>query len=101
MLSRIASPTSLVTLATLASAAALMLLAPGTARADTLNVPSPAYPTLQAAIDAAQPGDTVLVAAGVYRESLHWSNKDLTLRGAGADSTVINPDASLGGPGTG
>jgi hypothetical protein len=38
------------------------------AYAATLNVPA-TYSTVQAAINAAQPGDTVLIAAGVYNET--------------------------------
>ena len=35
----------------------------------TLNVSSPAYPTIQAAIDKACDGDTVLVEDGIYTGS--------------------------------
>jgi parallel beta-helix repeat protein len=38
--------------------------------------------TIQAAVDAAEPGDTVLVPPGTYRESVLIDKSDLTLRGS-------------------
>jgi subtilisin family serine protease len=35
----------------------------------TRHVPSPAYPTIQSAVDASRSGDTVLVHPGLYRET--------------------------------
>ncbi|MFF1453684.1 nitrous oxide reductase family maturation protein NosD [Streptomyces sp. NPDC058274] len=46
--------------------------------------------SIQKAVDAAQPGDTVLVTPGTYRESVKVSTPGLTLRGMGRD-TVIEP----------
>jgi len=59
------------------------------ATGNTLNVPAQ-YPTIQAGIDAATHGDTVLVAAGAYTENLVWQNKSLALIGAGADVTTVD-----------
>jgi parallel beta-helix repeat protein len=50
------------------STIALLLLA-GPLWADTLHVPKD-HPTIQAGIDAAKPGDKVLVEPGTYRESV-------------------------------
>ena len=50
------------------------------------------YPTIQAAIDAAQPGDEILIAPGVYRELLDPENKSLTLIGAGPEQTILSGD---------
>ena len=53
------------------------------------------HSTLQAAVNAASPGDIVLVAAGTYRgagnHDIDFGGKGLTVRGeAGARSTVID-----------
>ena len=60
----------------------------------TLHVPGDAA-TIQGAIDAAQPGDTVLVAPGTYRENLDYDGKAITVRSvAGAATTVIDGGAT-------
>ncbi|MFG2225065.1 nitrous oxide reductase family maturation protein NosD [Streptomyces sp. NPDC048644] len=46
--------------------------------------------SIQKAVDAAEPGDTVDIAPGVYRESVRIDKPGLTLRGAG-EWTVIRP----------
>jgi len=47
----------------------------------TLQVPQD-YPTIQAAIDAALPGDEIVISPGTYEGGL-FIDKDLTLRGEG------------------
>ncbi len=48
------------------------------------------YASIQAAINAAHPGDTITVAAGMYTEQI-IIDKDLTLQGA-TGATIVAPD---------
>jgi parallel beta-helix repeat protein len=79
------SPRSLVV-----TLAALMLVAwPGAAQADRGTAVGPGE-SIQAAVDAADPGDTILVF-GTHRENVAIQTDRLTLRGVGA---VILPPAT-------
>jgi hypothetical protein len=68
-------------------------LASTTARADDLVVPRD-FPTIQAAVNAAMPGATIKVRRGTYTEEIVIA-KDLTIRGAGVDVTVIRAPLTL------
>lgn len=87
----------------LAAAAALAMafsaVAPAGSAQSTVPKPSSlvvptSFPTIQSAIDAAAPGDTVQVLAGSYTEQLRIG-KSVTIIGAGMDSTIVRAPSSL------
>jgi hypothetical protein len=83
--------------AILASCAILGLVpcVPGLLAA-TLNVPSK-YATIQAAVDAAVDGDSVVVAAGSYTEpGIRMRGKRLSITGAGQDVTFLSSAPAIG-----
>lgn len=57
--------------------------------AAVITVPEDA-PTIQRAVDAAVPGDLVLISAGTYRESVTVSTPRIVLRGADRHAVVID-----------
>jgi Right handed beta helix region len=60
------------------------------ANAVTINVPAD-QPTIQAGVNAASNGDTVLVAAGTYTENINFLGKAITVTSsAGAKTTIID-----------
>src|SRR5438094_10590364 len=69
-------------------------LMPHTARAATINVPA-GQPTIQAAINAASNGDTVLVAPGTYYENINFMGKAIAVTSSGGPAvTTINGNAA-------
>jgi hypothetical protein len=48
------------------------------------------YPTIQSAVDAASPGDLVLVAPGVYKEEVTVTTPSLVIRGSDRNAVVID-----------
>ncbi len=78
-----------------ALAAFLFALCPAAAWAATIAVPA-GQPTIQAALDAAGPGDTVEVADGVYSEKVVFTNGgslgggSLVLRAAAGASPILD-----------
>ena len=73
----------------------LLVACPSLVHAATLNVPSTAYPTIQSGVDAAQNGDTVLVADGTYsgpgNRDIDFHGKSLTVTSQnGPTKTIID-----------
>ncbi len=60
-----------------------------TQEAMTRNVPAD-YPTIQSAVDAANPGDLVLIEAGTYREEIAVTTERLVIRGVDRNETIID-----------
>lgn len=52
--------------------------------------------TIQAAIDAANPGDRVLIPSSVYSECLYLTDKSVSLIGEDADTTIVVPTNDAG-----
>ncbi|MDQ3572840.1 MAG: DUF2304 domain-containing protein [Actinomycetota bacterium] len=78
----------------LALAAACIAAIPvASARAKPIEVAPPGQPNLEEAIVLAEPGDVIVLPPGefVLTEGEALEEKDLTLRGAGAERTVVIP----------
>ncbi len=54
-----------------------------------LVVPSE-FPTIQGAVDSAQPGSTIVIRPGTYRESVHVTTSRLVIRGVDRFRTILN-----------
>lgn len=50
------------------------------------------YPTIQAAVDAATPGDLVLVGPGVYREEVKVATPSITIRGTDRNAVIVDAE---------
>lgn len=79
---------STVTLAILISCGLCLFFGVRSVKAATIIVPDD-YSTIQAAINAANSGDTVFVRTGTYSERL-VVNKTISLTGGSRDTTILN-----------
>jgi parallel beta-helix repeat protein len=73
---------------------ALGLVAIPAAYAASVIVVPTTRPTIQSAVDAASPGDTIIVRSGTFTEQV-TIGKSLTIVGAGAQATTIQAPAVL------
>ena len=59
-----------------------------------LEVPAE-YGTIQAAVDAASPGDLVLVSPGTYNETVNVATDEITIRGLDRNEVILDGDFEL------
>ncbi len=62
--------------------------------AHVIHVPADA-PTIQTAVNAARPGDLVLIAPGVYHEAVRVTTADITIRGEDRNRTILDGQSKL------
>jgi len=75
--------------------AILSILVCGSAMASTINVPAQ-QSTIQAGINAAVNGDTVLVAPGTYTENINFNGKAITVTSSGGSAVTIIDGGNAG-----
>ncbi len=66
-----------------------------TASGVTRHVPKD-YPTIQNAVDAANPGDLILIDRGVYNETVFVTTPSVTLRGVDRNETILDGRFEVG-----
>lgn len=76
-------------------AATLVVDVDGLATATDCNGFSGAFTTIQAAVNAAAPGDTIQICPGNYNEQVVVMKSNLTIQGSGTGVTVLRPTTVL------
>ena len=59
-----------------------------------LEVPAD-FDTIQAAVDAAQPGDLILISPGTYHEAVNVTTDELTIRGLDRNEVILDGEFDL------
>jgi hypothetical protein len=67
---------------------------PGSAGGGTIEVPAD-QATIQEAVDAAAPGDLILVSPGVYNEAVNVTVPELTIRGLDRNEVILDGEFQL------
>jgi len=78
-----------LTLALAVAALAISPLSAPAATPRTLNVPGD-YKSIQAAVSAAHPGDTILIAPGRYKEAVEVRTPHITIRGLDRNKVLVD-----------
>lgn len=73
----------------------LVCFVPSLAQAAELHVPG-AYASVAAALDAAAPGDEIVLAAGVFPLATEREDIHVTIRGAGRDASILDGGGTTG-----
>jgi hypothetical protein len=68
--------------------------APAGPSGTTIKVPDD-HPTIQDAVNAASPGDLVLIAPGVYNEAVDVETENLTIRGLDRNEVILDGEFEL------
>ncbi len=80
-----------------ALAAGAVLTAPLTASASSRTISVEPGHSIQAAVDKADPGDTIRLEEGTYWQQVNITKDDITIKGAGAGETIIKSPTSPNG----
>ena len=86
--------TKLITITLVSLVGILMMASTGAVKAEfnTIYVPDD-YPTIQAAVDAANSGDTIIVRDGTYTENIDVDKPHLTIKSEnGAEKTIVRAE---------
>lgn len=70
----------------------IVCFAPAFTQGDRPLIVPDKYPTIQQAVDAAEPWDTIIVREGTYTESVTVDKRHLTVKSEkGPETTIVNP----------